>query len=198
MSHLPSINRRLALALAASALVLLSSLVLLGAGTAGVRSAAKDTTLTGMAIWPEGVSGPQTYVITGTFNGKLGYGTYYGRLTVTLGTVVPCSFASPCEPATTQILFSTNKGILRVRSDPTVRPLSDPAGVVGETGTSTIGVSHFQFDLVAMGGTGKYAHASGQLSLTYESDWSHYFDGSSFVFVSTIEDSGTLTGKVTT
>ena len=191
MSHLAAVNRRLALALGAFALVLLSSLFLLGTGNAGVRLAARDTTLTGMATWPQGSSTPWvSYAITGTFSGRLGYGMYFGTLTVTTGQQVPCTLTNYCSPVSGEITFSTNAGTFRTRVD--------PAGVTDATGTPLADTRQFLLDLVVAGGTGKYTNATGHLSLSYQTTDATYFDGSRLVWVHTIEDSGMLTGKVTT
>jgi hypothetical protein len=171
--------------------VLLAFLVLLGAGNAGVRSAAKDTTLTGMATWPQGDSSfGERFAITGTFDGNLGYGTYFGSLTVSAGMGATCTAPPGCAPANGEITFSTKDG--------TFRAGVDPVGGAAFIGSSTFSQVQFVLDLSVAGGTGKYADASGHLSLTYQSAWAHFFDGSKFVFVNTVEDSGTLTGKVAT
>lgn len=143
--------------------------------------------------------GESSQTLSGTFSGRLGSGTYVGTIEFEpfvfplsdSNLVSPCSLAAYCTAVTGgSITFSSNRGDFTVEVQ--------PGGLLGEC------FCHPRFDsrtfsvtLLVVGGTRSYAHASGTLSLTYSSSWSHgyVFDGVTLTFVSTVEDTGTLTGN---
>jgi hypothetical protein len=144
----------------------------------------RTPTLTGTSQWS---TDPATFATTttiqGTFDGRLGRGTYAGTLSG--GPPFSTFDCGPtCESVTGTITFSAKRGDFTaiVQSDSVVR-LEDIASHSWRSFTHT---------LVVVSGTRSYVHAGGTLALAYTSTWTHEFvDG---VFVNKIEDSGTLTG----
>jgi hypothetical protein len=151
--------------------------------SSAVAVAARDTTLTGTAEWPTLF----TTTIHGSFDGRLGRGTYEGTLNG--GATFETPDCGPvCEPITGSIIFSGKRG--------SFTGIVQPGSVVALLDSSTLSVRAFTLTLSVGGGTRGYAHANGVLTLTYYSNWSHYFDPSLLEYVSFISDSGTLTGRL--
>jgi hypothetical protein len=153
-----------------------------------VAVAGTDTTLAGTAEWTGGTVGvPTVTAIHGTFDGKLGRGTYEGTLTG--GAAFTTGECGPvCEPITGAITFSGSRGSFTGVVQPgSVVALQDIASHSWRTFTLTLSVTD---------GTRGYAHASGLLTLSYTSTFAHYFDPEADDWVRTISDSGTLTGDL--
>ena len=153
-----------------------------------VALAGPATTLTGTAEWSGGtVDTPTSTAISGTFDGKLGKGTYEGTLVggapFTTGECGPV-----CEPVTGTITFSANRG--------SFTGVVQPGSVVARQDIASHSWRTFTLTLEVTDGTRGYAHASGLLTLSYTSTWAHYFDFDTFQFISEISDAGTLTGDL--
>ena len=153
-----------------------------------VAVAAPPTTLTGTAEWSGGtVDTSTTTVVRGTFDGKLGKGTYEGTLAG--GAPFTTALCGPiCEPIAGTIAFSANRG--------SFTGVVQPGSVVALQDIASHSWRAFTLTLAVTGGTRGYAHASGLLTLSYTSTWSHFFDPQALVFISEITDSGTLTGDL--
>ena len=158
---------------------------LLALSSAAAAGAERAATLTGTAEW----SDFSTHV-HGTFDGNLGKGTYDGTLVG--GTSFTSGDCGPvCEPVTGSITFSANRGSFTAVVQPgSVVALSDIASHSWRTFTLTLGVAD---------GTRGYAHLNDRvLTLSYTSEWAHYFDSDTLQFINTISDGGTLTATVET
>ena len=133
--------------------------------------------------------GVQTSSIHGTVSGKLGKGTYAGTLSFGDSFANPGSACqgSVCAPVTGTITFSTNRGDLTVAVQ--------PDGIVGFEDTASFSWQNFELPLEIVDGTGALAHVAGTLTLTYTSTHAHYVDDNG-ILVDTIEDTGSLTGKL--
>lgn len=151
------------------------------AGVAGTTMSSKSKTasLTGTSVWSS-----QTYTIAGTFEGKLGYGAYTGTLNGGPDFTTP-TCGPVCEDVTGTITFSAKNGDFTAAVQ--------PGSVVALEEIASHSFRHFTLDLTVVSGTGSYKHANGRLTLSYASVWEHQFVGG--VFVSDIEDSGTLSGR---
>ena len=147
-----------------------------------VAGTGRSTTLTGTAEWSD-----FTTHVHGTFAGTLGKGTYDGTLDggdpFTSGDCGPV-----CEPVTGSITFTGKRGSFTG----VVQPGSDVALV----DIASNSWRNFTLTLDVVNGTRGFAHASGVLTLSYTSDWAHYFDFDTLQFISTITDSGALTGNL--
>jgi hypothetical protein len=141
----------------------------------------KDAALTGTAVWSS--SG---FAISGGFDGKIGRGTYTGTLTMGSDRFSTETCGPVCADVTGTIVFVASGGRFTVD----VRPGS----IVRLEDIASRSLREFTLDLRIVGGTGRYAHASGVLSLSYSSLWTHTTING--VFVDTIEDTGTLVGKL--
>ena len=160
-------------------------LVLIGVALlalSGSASAAdRNGTLTGTAEW----SDASTHVY-GTFSGTVGKGHYDGTLEggapFTSGDCGPV-----CEPVSGSITFTTKRG--------NFTGVVQPGSVVALVDIASNSSRNFTLTLEVVDGTRKYARAEGAvLTLSYSSDWAHYFDFDSGQFIDTITDSGTLAG----
>jgi hypothetical protein len=153
---------------------------LLALSSAAAAGADRSATLAGTSEW----SDASTHVY-GTFDGTLGKGTYDGTLEgeapFTSGDCGPV-----CETVTGSITFSASRGSFTAVVQPgSVVALTDIASHSWRTFTLTLGVAD---------GTRGYAHLNDRvLTLSYTSEWAHYFDFDTLQFISTISDSGTLT-----
>ena len=149
-----------------------------------VAAAAEGSaTLDGTADW----SDVSTH-IHGTFDGNLGKGDYDGTLDggaqFTSGDCGPV-----CEPITGSITFTSNRG--------TFTGVLQPGSVVALVDIASNSWRNFTLSLEVTDGTRGYASADGAvLTLSYSSDWAHYFDFDTGQFVNTITDSGTLSGDL--
>ena len=152
-----------------------------GASAPGPKD--KQADLTGSSIWS---TAPVAYSISGRLAGNLGRGTYTGTLTpgTTLFTTSTCG--PVCADVTGSITVSTPGGRFTA--------VVQPGGVVSMEDIASHSFRDFTLVLRITAGTRRYAHASGLLGLTYSSVWTHTFvDG---VFVSEIDDTGTLAGNL--
>ena len=153
-----------------------------------VALAGTDTTLAGTAEWSGGTLGvPTSTVVHGTFDGRLGKGTYEGTLTG--GPAFTTELCGPvCEPVAGAITFTANRG--------SFTGVVQPGGVVARQDIASHSWRTFTLTLAITSGTRGYAHAGGLLTLTYTSTWSHFYDPEALAFVSQIDDAGTLTGDL--
>ena len=162
-------------------------LVLIGVALLALASSAaagtdRAATLTGTAEWTD----LSTHV-HGTFAGKAGKGTYDGTLDG--GTSFTSGDCGPvCEPVTGSITFSAKRG--------SFTGVVQPGSVVALVDIASNSWRNFTLTLDVVNGTRGYAHANGDvLTLSYTSDWAHYFDFDTLQFISTVTDSGALTGN---
>jgi hypothetical protein len=154
--------------------------VIAGGAAAKPDSGAKSAALTGTSVWAL-----KAYTIGGTIDGRLAHGTYTGTLTG--GDDFSSGDCGPvCEPVTGTITFSARNGDFTAAVQ--------PGSVVALEDIASRSIRTFTLYLQVVSGTRSYGHANGQLTLSYSSLWSHYFDSDGH-FVNTIEDSGTLTGS---
>jgi hypothetical protein len=172
-------GERLRLAAAAAGVVLVALVTAVAAVAAGPRE--KATGLTGSAQWAS--SG---YAISGTIEGGLGRGTYSGALTATGASFTSATCGPVCAPVSGSITFSTRAGGLTT----SVRNGS----VVSMEEIASHSFRDFRLQLRIVGGTGRYAHARGMMSVSYSSVWTHEWVNG--VFVDSIADAGTLTGTI--
>jgi hypothetical protein len=161
-------------------------LVLIGAAllalSAPASAANRSATLTGTAEWSEA----STHV-HGTFAGRLGRGRYDGTLDggapFTSGDCGPV-----CEPVSGSITFTTKRG--------SFTGVVEPGSVVALVDIASNSWRNFTLTLEVVDGTRAYARANGaELTLSYSSDWAHFFDFDTGQFIDTITDSGTLAGS---
>jgi hypothetical protein len=165
---------------AAVAAVAIAACVAAGAAlAAGPRERA--TALTGSSQWTSG------YAIAGTFDGGLGRGTYSGTMTAAGPTFTSSTCGPVCAPLAGSITFSGRVGTLTASVQ--------PGSVVSMEDIASHSFRDFRVQLRVVGGTGRYAHARGRLSLTYSSVWTHEWVNG--VFDDGIADAGTLTGTLT-
>jgi hypothetical protein len=155
--------------------------LLVGPGSAAA-AAGRTATLTGTAEW----SDTSTHV-HGTFSGIFGKGSYDGTLDggapFTSGDCGPV-----CEPVSGSITFTSKGG--------SFTGVVEPGGLVALVDIASNSWRNFTLTLDVVGGTRAYSHANGAvLTLSYSSDWAHYFDFDTGQFINTITDSGTLAGS---
>lgn len=163
--------------------LLVTGVVLLALSGSAASGADRSAALTGTAEWADA----STHV-HGTFEGTVGKGSYDGTLDggaqFTTGDCGPV-----CEPVSGSIAFTTKRG--------TFTGVVDPGSVVALEDIASNSWRNFTLTLHVVDGTRAYARANGDvLTLSYSSDWAHYFDFDTGQFVSTITDSGTLTGNL--
>jgi hypothetical protein len=159
--------------------------------SSAVAVAGATTTLSGTAEWT-GPAFPDletSTVVHGTFDGKLGKGTYEGTLIGWPSFITtPCDLAPFCEPVAGTITFWGHRG--------SFTGLVQPGALVGLQDIASHSWRYFDLTLRVTDGTRSYKNATGLLSLTYTSTWAHYFDADAGQFISTISDEGTLTGDL--
>jgi hypothetical protein len=164
---------------AAVATVALAVLAAGAAGALGASARDKVGALTGTSQWTPG------YVLSGTFDGGFGRGTYSGALAA--GASFTSSTCGPvCAGLTGSMTFSTRTG--------SFTGTVQPGSVVSMEDIASHSFRDFRVQLKVVGGTGRYAHARGRLSLTYSSVWTHDWEGG--VPVDAIADAGTLVGTI--
>ena len=146
------------------------------ASAAGERSAA----LTGTAEWADA----STHV-HGTFAGTFGKGSYDGTLDG--GALFTTGDCGPvCEPVSGSITFTSKRG--------SFTGVVEPGSVVALVDIASNSWRNFTLTLEVTDASRGYAQADGaELTLSYSSDWAHYFDFDTGQFIDTITDSGTLT-----
>jgi hypothetical protein len=150
------------------------------AAAQGLVASETKVTLSGTSDWGA------THVMRGSFDGPLGHGTYSGKLALSTVHYVTPTCGPACADVSGRITFSTKRGDFTVAAQ--------PGGPVALEDIRTHSLRHFRLALRVVGGTRAYAHANGRLTLTYSSVWTHQTVGG--VVVDTIEDSGTLTGRL--
>ena len=161
-------------------------LVLIGVAllalSAPASAANRSGTLTGTAEW----SDASTHV-HGTFAGTFGKGSYDGTLDG--GTPFTSGDCGPvCEPVSGSITFTSKRG--------SFTGVVQPGSVVALVDIASNSWRNFTLTLEVVDGTRWYARANGaELTLSYSSDWAHYFDFDTGLFTETITDSGTLAGS---
>jgi hypothetical protein len=162
--------------------LLVTGVVLLALSGSAASAADHSATLNGTAEW----SDASTHV-HGTFAGTLGKGSYDGTLDggaqFTSGDCGPV-----CEPVSGSITFTSKRGKFT--------GIVQPNSVVALEDIASNSWRNFTLTLQVVDGTRAYAHADGAvLTLSYSSDWAHYFDFDTGRFINTIADSGTLAGS---
>ena len=162
--------------------LLVTGVVLFVLSGSGASGADRSAPLTGTAEW----SDASTHV-HGTFSGVFGKGSYDGTLdggaSFTSGDCGPV-----CEPVSGSIAFTGKRG--------SFTGIVEPGSVVALEDIASNSWRNFRLTLEVVDGTGGYKRANGAvLTLSYSSDWAHYFDFDTGQFVNTITDSGTLTGN---
>jgi hypothetical protein len=166
------------LALIALALVLGGLLVGATGATAGGQNV--NWNLGGTAEWSGSTFLAESFAIHGTVAG----GTYSGTLHA--GTYFTTATCGPqCAPVTGTIDFDAHGG--------TFTATVEPAGLVSVVSIGSGTTYSFELTLNIVSGTKSFAHASGTLSLTYES---HLPTNQVDCSVCPIVDQGTLTGNV--
>jgi hypothetical protein len=164
---------------AAVAAVALAACVAAGAAlAAGPKE--RTTGLTGSSRWTTG------YAIAGTFDGGLGRGTYAGTMTASGASFTSSTCGPVCAPLAGSITFSGRSGSWTASVQ--------PGSVVSMEDIASHSFRDFRVQLRIVGGTGRYAHARGRLSLTYSSVWTHEWENGAFV--NGIADAGTLVGTI--
>ena len=161
--------------------LLVTGVVLLALSASGAGAANRRAALTGAAEW----SDASTHV-HGTFSGTVGKGSYDGTLDggapFTTGDCGPV-----CEPVSGSITFTSKRG--------SFTGVVQPGSVVALVDIASNSWRNFTLTLEVVDGTRKYARADGAvLTLSYSSDWAHYFDFDAAQFIDTITDFGTLAG----
>jgi hypothetical protein len=162
--------------------LLVTGVVLLALSASAASAADRSATVTGTAEW----SDASTHV-HGTFSGTVGKGSYDGTLDggaqFTSGDCGPV-----CEPVSGSIAFTTKRG--------SFTGVVQPGSVVALVDIASNSWRNFTLTLEVVDGTRKYARADGAiLTLSYSSDWAHYFDFDTGQFIDTITDSGALAGS---
>ena len=167
------------LGLAAAAIAAAAAAGVADAGvTAGSQQ--KEARLAGSSTWST------SYSVSGRFDGGLGHGTYTGTLTPGSSVFTTATCGPVCANVTGSITFATRGG----RFTAAVQPGS----VVSKEEIASRSFRDFTLALRIVGGTGSYSRASGRLSLTYSSVWTHTWVNG--VYVDKIEDAGTLVGTL--
>jgi hypothetical protein len=163
--------------------LVLIGVALLALSSSAAAGAERAATLAGTAEW----SDFSTHV-HGTFDGNLGKGTYDGTLDG--GTPFTSGDCGPvCEPVTGSIDFSANLG--------SFTGVVRPGSVVALVDIASHSWRNFTLTLDVVDGAHGYAHLNGSvLTLSYTSEWAHFFDFDTGQFINTISDSGTLTATV--
>ena len=93
-----------------------------------------------------------------------------------------------CEPVTGSITFTGKRGRFT--------GIVQPDSVVALVDIASNSWRNFTLTLEVVDGTRAYARANGaELTLSYSSDWAHFFDFDTGQFIDTITDSGTLAGR---
>jgi len=162
--------------------LLVTAVALLVLSASAASAASRNATLTGTAEW----SDTSTHV-HGTFSGTLGKGSY--DATLDGGAQFTSGDCGPvCEPISGSIAFTTKRG--------SFTGVVQPGSVVALVDIASNSWRNFTLTVQVVGGTRAYARANGaELTLSYSSDWAHYFDFDTGQLINTISDSGTLTGS---
>jgi hypothetical protein len=149
-------------------------------GSAISASKEKQAALNGTSEWSS------VYAISGTFDGKLGHGTYSGTLVPGSTTFATDTCGPVCADVAGTITFTTNRGSFTAEVQ--------PGGLVQLDDIASHSTRAFSLDLEIVDGTRRYSRADGALRLSYTSVWTHTTVNG--VFVDEIEDTGTLVGKL--
>ena len=162
--------------------LLVTTVALLALSASAASAANRSATLTGTAEW----SDASTHV-HGTFAGRLGRGRYDGTLDggapFTSGDCGPV-----CEPVSGSITFTSKRG--------SFTGVVEPGSFVALVDIASNSWRNFTLTLEVADGTRAYARANdAELTLSYSSDWAHFFDFDTGQFIDTITDSGTLAGS---
>jgi hypothetical protein len=163
--------------------LLATTVVLLALSASAAGAAGAGGTLTGTAEW----SDASTHV-HGTFSGTFGKGSYDGKLDggapFTTGDCGPV-----CEPVSGSITFTSKSG--------SFTGVVEPGSVAALVDIASNSWRNFTLTLESTDASRAYKRANGaELTLSYSSDWAHYFDFDTGQFVNTITDSGALTGSL--
>jgi hypothetical protein len=160
--------------------LVLIGVALLALSSSAAAGAEQAATLAGTAEW----SDSSTHV-HGTFDGNLGKGDYDGTLDggapFTSGDCGPV-----CQPVTGSIDFSANRGSFTA--------VVQTGSVVALVDIASHSWRNFTLALEIVDATRGYSHLEGSVvTLSYTSEWAHFFDFDTGEFINTITDSGTLT-----
>jgi hypothetical protein len=163
--------------------LLVTTVALLALSGSVASAANRSVALTGTAEW-----GDASTHVHGTFSGALGKGSYDGTLAggaqFTTGDCGPV-----CEPVSGSITFTSKRG--------SFTGVVEPSSVVALVDIASNSWRNFTLTLDVVDASRGYPRANGAvLTLSYSSDWTHYFDFDTGQFVNTISDSGTLTGSL--
>ena len=163
--------------------LLVTTVALLALSGSAASAANRSAALTGTAEW----SDASTHV-HGTFAGTFGEGSYDG--TLDSGAPFTSGDCGPvCEPVTGSITFTGKRGSFTA--------IAEPGSVVALVDIASNSWRNFTLTLEVVDSSRGYTCANGAvLTLSYSSDWAHYFDFDTGQFVNTITDSGTLTGSL--
>jgi hypothetical protein len=171
--------------------VLLGIALIAFASPAVAVPATGTATLTGTEDWSGAPLSDLVTVTTihGTFDGTLGKGTYEGTLSGGSAYFAPdCDFPSFCQPITGSITFSGRRG--------SFTGVVQPGSFVGvEDIHPRVQSRTYTLTLQVTDGTRSYSHADGLLTLSYFSLRTRFFD-ENFNLITTITDTGTLTGDL--
>jgi hypothetical protein len=173
-------------------LAVLLGIALIAFASSTVAVAATGTaTLTGTSEWSGGtfVDPVTVTAVHGAFDGTLGKGTYEGTLTGGASYFFPdCDFPSFCQPVTGSITFSGHRG--------SFTGVVQPGSFVGvEEIHPRVQSRTFTLTLRVTDGTRGYTNADGLLTLSYFSLRTTFLNDD-FQLVTTISDSGSLTGDL--
>lgn len=163
--------------------LLATTVALLALSTSAATGAGRSAVLIGTAEW----SDASTHV-HGTFSGTFGKGSYDGTLDggapFTTGDCGPV-----CEPVSGSITFTSKRG--------SFTGVVEPGSVVALVDIASNSWRNFTLTLEVTDASRAYTRAKGaELTLSYSSDWAHFFDFDTGQFVNTITDSGALTGSL--
>jgi hypothetical protein len=163
--------------------LLVTIVALLALSASAASGADRSATLAGTAEWSEAATH-----VHGTFSGAFGRGSYDGTLDggapFTTGDCGPV-----CEPVSGSITFTSKRG--------SFTGIVEPGSVVALVDIASNSWRNFTLTLDVIDASRAYKRANGaELTLSYSSDWAHFFDFDTGQFVSTITDSGTLTGSL--
>jgi len=162
--------------------LLVTTVALLALSASAASAADRSAALAGTAEW----SAASTHV-HGTFSGAFGKGSYDGTLDD--GAMFTTGDCGPvCEPVSGSIAFTSKRGGFT--------GVVEPGSVVALVDIASNSWRSFTLTLDVVDASRGYTRANGaELTLSYSSDWAHFFDFDTGQFVSTITDSGTLTGS---
>jgi hypothetical protein len=174
--------------IAAIAFTAFVALLMSSAGATAAKSETVNWTLRGASEWTldpvTGIANVQAFDAQGSIEGV---GTYSGTLTA--GDYFTTDTCGPqCAPITGTITFFTGRGNLTTTVD--------AGGVVSVVQIGSGTYYYFSLDLSIVNGTKSYSRASGHFHLDYSSDLRNDAYAPCDPSPCTVEDGGTLTGRI--